>query len=137
MLGSGALAARRPLDDDRQPGALRQTNIVRLLAYSSVAQAGFMLVPFAAAAVAGADLAKAFGATLVYLVIYAVMNLGAFAVVIAAARKTRYRRDRGMGRSGGGPMGSGSVWWPPFSSSALLASHRWQGGSRSSRCSAR
>lgn len=70
-------------------GALRQTNIVRLLAYSSIAQAGFMLVPFAAAAVAGADLAEAFSATLVYLVIYAVMNLGAFAVVIAAARKTR------------------------------------------------
>jgi NADH-quinone oxidoreductase subunit N len=59
-----------------------------LLAYSSIAQAGFMLVPFAAAAVAGADLEEAFGATLIYLVIYAVMNLGAFAVVIAGARKT-------------------------------------------------
>jgi NADH-quinone oxidoreductase subunit N len=68
--------------------ALRQTNIVRLLAYSSVAQAGFMLVPFAAAAVAGADLEEAFSATLIYLVIYAVMNLGAFAVVIAGARRT-------------------------------------------------
>jgi NADH-quinone oxidoreductase subunit N len=68
--------------------ALRQTNIVRLLAYSSVAQAGFMLVPFAAAAVSGASLEDAFGATLIYLVIYAVMNLGAFAVVIAGARKT-------------------------------------------------
>jgi len=68
--------------------ALRQSNIVRLLAYSSVAQAGFMLVPFAAAAVAGADLQEAFGATLIYLVIYALMNLGAFAVVIAGARKT-------------------------------------------------
>jgi len=69
--------------------ALRQTNIVRLLAYSSVAQAGFMLVPFASAAVAGADLEEAFTATIVYLVIYAVMNLGAFAVVIAGARITR------------------------------------------------
>jgi NADH-quinone oxidoreductase subunit N len=62
-------------------GALRQNNIVRLLAYSSIAQAGFMLVPFAAE--------EAFSATLIYLVIYAVMNLGAFAVVIAGARKTR------------------------------------------------
>ena len=35
--------------------ALRQTNIVRMLAYSSVAQGGFMLVPFAAAGIAGAD----------------------------------------------------------------------------------
>ncbi len=69
--------------------ALRQTNIVRLLAYSSVAQAGFMLVPFAAAGVAGADLEEAFAATIIYLVIYAVMNLGAFASVIAAAEKTR------------------------------------------------
>jgi NADH-quinone oxidoreductase subunit N len=69
--------------------ALRQTNIVRLLAYSSVAQAGFMLVPFAAAAVVGADLEEAFAATVIYLAIYAVMNLGAFAVVIAGARKTR------------------------------------------------
>ena len=69
-------------------GALRQTNIVRLLAYSSIAQAGFMLVPFAAAAVAGADLEEAFSATVTYLVIYAVMNLGAFSVVIAGARKT-------------------------------------------------
>lgn len=68
--------------------ALRQTNIVRLLAYSSVAQAGFMLVPFAAAAVGGADLGEAFSATVVYLVIYALMNLGAFAVVIAAVKKT-------------------------------------------------
>ena len=35
--------------------ALRQTNIVRMLAYSSIAQGGFMLVPFAAAGIAGAD----------------------------------------------------------------------------------
>jgi NADH-quinone oxidoreductase subunit N len=68
--------------------ALRQTNIVRLLAYSSIAQAGFMLVPFAAAGVAGTDLTDAFSATVIYLVIFAVMNLGAFAVVIAGARRT-------------------------------------------------
>ena len=68
--------------------ALRQTNIVRLLAYSSIAQAGFMLVPFAAAGVAGTDLTEAFSATVIYLVIFAVMNLGAFGVVIAGARRT-------------------------------------------------
>ena len=34
--------------------ALRQTNIVRMLAYSSIAQGGFMLVPFAAAGIDGA-----------------------------------------------------------------------------------
>ncbi|MPZ53093.1 MAG: NADH-quinone oxidoreductase subunit NuoN [Acidimicrobiia bacterium] len=68
--------------------ALRQSNIVRLLAYSSIAQAGFMMVPFAAAAVADSDLEQAFSATVVYMVIYALMNLGAFAVVIAGARRT-------------------------------------------------
>ncbi|MFO7291905.1 MAG: NADH-quinone oxidoreductase subunit N [Actinomycetes bacterium] len=68
--------------------ALRQRNIVRLLAYSSIAQAGFMLVPFAAAAVADADLAEGFSATIIYIAIYALMNLGAFAVVIAGARAT-------------------------------------------------
>lgn len=71
--------------------ALRQTNIVRLLAYSSVAQAGFMLVPFAVAGVSNAEtqLETAFSATVTYIVIYAFMNLGAFAVVIAVSRITR------------------------------------------------
>lgn len=66
--------------------ALRQTNIVRLLAYSGVAQAGYMLAPLA---VAGNVPEKALTASVTYLVIYAAMNLGAFAVVIAVARKTR------------------------------------------------
>jgi NADH-quinone oxidoreductase subunit N len=75
-------------------GALRQTNIVRMLAYSSIAQGGFMLVPFAAAGIAAAhgDLSvadNAFGAVIVYLLVYGAMNLGAFAVVIAVARRTR------------------------------------------------
>lgn len=69
--------------------ALRQTNIVRLLAYSSIAQAGFMLVPFAAAAVAGEDrLGAGLEATVVYLLIFALMNLGAFAVVMVGAKRT-------------------------------------------------
>src|SRR5438445_1012742 len=69
--------------------ALRQTNFVRLLAYSSIAQAGYILVPFA---VAGDNIAarrSAFTAAVVYLLIYAAMNLGVFSVVIAVARKTR------------------------------------------------
>ncbi len=63
--------------------ALRQTNIVRMLAYSGVAQAGFMLAPLAV----DSDLSAR--AVITYLVIYAAMNLGAFACVIAIARKTR------------------------------------------------
>jgi NADH-quinone oxidoreductase subunit N len=66
--------------------ALRQTNIVRLLAYSGVAQAGYMLAPLAVYGVPGTD---GLQAIITYLLVYAAMNLGAFAVVIAAARKTR------------------------------------------------
>ena len=66
--------------------ALRQTNIVRLLAYSGIAQGGFMLVPFAVAADASEG---AMEAVVIYMIIYAFMNLGAFGVVLAVARKTR------------------------------------------------
>ncbi len=66
--------------------ALRQTNLVRMLAYSGVAQAGYMLAPLA---VASSVPDSALAAVTSYLVIYAAMNLGAFAVVIAVARKTR------------------------------------------------
>jgi NADH-quinone oxidoreductase subunit N len=68
--------------------ALRQTNIVRMLAYSSIAQGGFILVPLAVAGDGGAAQAS-FEAVVIYLLIYAAMNLGAFAVVIAVARRTR------------------------------------------------
>jgi NADH-quinone oxidoreductase subunit N len=70
--------------------AIQQRHMVRLLAYSSVAQAGYMLVPFgvAAAAHGRADLSQAFAATLSYIAIYAVMNLGVFGCVIAVARRT-------------------------------------------------
>jgi NADH-quinone oxidoreductase subunit N len=72
--------------------ALRQTNVVRLLAYSSVAQAGFILAPLAVAGDIGADNGgpmAAIAPVVTYLLIYAAMNFGAFAVVIAVARKTR------------------------------------------------
>jgi NADH-quinone oxidoreductase subunit N len=66
--------------------ALRQTNIVRMLAYSSISQGGFILMPLA---VASESSESALKAVVVYLVVYAATNLGAFAVVIAVARKTR------------------------------------------------
>jgi NADH-quinone oxidoreductase subunit N len=68
--------------------ALRQTNVVRLFAYSSVAQAGYMLAPLAVAGTA-ATRDQSISATVVYLLIYSAMNLGAFAVIITVARKTR------------------------------------------------
>jgi NADH-quinone oxidoreductase subunit N len=68
--------------------ALRQTNIVRLLAYSSVSQGGFILMPLAVAGT-GDSADSALKAVVFYLIVYAFMNLGAFAIVIAVARKTR------------------------------------------------
>ena len=68
--------------------ALRQTNVVRMLAYSSVSQGGFILMPLAF--VNTGDVAEsAIKGIVVYLLLYAFTNLGAFAVVIAVARKTR------------------------------------------------
>ena len=68
--------------------ALRQTNIVRMLAYSSVSQGGFILMPLAVVGTGdGAD--SALKAVVFYLIVYAFTNLGVFAVVIAVARKTR------------------------------------------------
>jgi NADH-quinone oxidoreductase subunit N len=65
--------------------ALRQQHAVRLLAWSSVAQAGFMLAPLAVLAEVGEDAVRA---AMAYLLIYALVNLGAFAVV---AMMTRHR----------------------------------------------
>jgi NADH-quinone oxidoreductase subunit N len=69
--------------------ALRQTNMVRMLAYSSIAQAGYILVPFAVAGDNISSQHSALTASIVYLLLYSAMNLGAFAVVMAVARKTR------------------------------------------------
>ena len=69
--------------------ALQQQQVVRLLAYSSIAQAGYMLLPFALATTTNTALNKeAFAAAVLYILIYAVMNLGAFSVVLAMARES-------------------------------------------------
>lgn len=68
--------------------ALRQTNIIRMLAYSSISQGGFILMPLAVAGIGDAA-GPALQSVVVYLIVYAAMNLGMFAVVIAAARTTR------------------------------------------------
>ncbi|MDZ7733861.1 MAG: NADH-quinone oxidoreductase subunit N [Acidimicrobiia bacterium] len=69
--------------------ALRQTNLVRLMAYSGVAQAGYILAPLAVAGEGVEIGADAVSAMVTYLLIYAAMNLGAFGVIIAVARRTR------------------------------------------------
>jgi NADH-quinone oxidoreductase subunit N len=89
--------------------ALVQTNVKRLLAYSSIAHAGYAMVGFVAAGAAqtaggtqsDAQTRDAIAAVVFYLLSYAVMNLGAFAVVTLVARSGDRRTDiedyRGMG----------------------------------------
>jgi NADH-quinone oxidoreductase subunit N len=62
-------------------GALRQTNVKRLLAYSTVAHSGFLLTAVAAHSALGGR------ALLYYLTIYAAMNVGAFAIVAIRERE--------------------------------------------------
>ncbi|MFZ0953499.1 MAG: NADH-quinone oxidoreductase subunit N [Candidatus Sulfotelmatobacter sp.] len=78
-------------------GALVQDNVKRLLAYSSIAHAGYVLVAFAAAPVLGTS------AAMFYAAAYAAMNLGAFAVVShfanAGERYVTLEDYEGLGRS--------------------------------------
>ncbi|MCD9876184.1 NADH-quinone oxidoreductase subunit N [Streptomyces guryensis] len=71
-------------------GALRQQatraySAVRLLAWSSVGQAGYLLVPIAAAAYSD-DAEHSIGSTVAYALMYAAVNLGAFAVAAVVGR---------------------------------------------------
>jgi NADH-quinone oxidoreductase subunit N len=82
--------------------ALVQTNVKRMLAYSSIAHAGYALVGFVAAGAADASHRDdAVAAVVFYLLAYAVMNLGAFAVVTLIARsgdrRTEIEDYRGIG----------------------------------------
>jgi NADH-quinone oxidoreductase subunit N len=61
-------------------GALLQTNVKRMLAYSSIAHAGYLLVAFAAV-IAPAARETGITAAIFYAAAYAAMNVGAFAVV--------------------------------------------------------
>jgi NADH-quinone oxidoreductase subunit N len=67
--------------------AYGQTNIKRMLAYSTIAHAGYMMMPVAAAVALLGDATQhdtaveAIGSLLVYAVTYLFMNLGAFAIV--------------------------------------------------------
>ena len=69
--------------------ALQQTQVVRLLAYSGIAQAGYILMTFALVTDDVASNRSAFAAAVAYILIYGIMNLGAFAVTVAVSRRTR------------------------------------------------
>lgn len=67
--------------------ALSQTNIKRMLAYSSIAHAGYMLLGLLSGTSEG------YSATMTYMFIYAFMNMGAFAVVILLCSKGNRRES--------------------------------------------
>ncbi|MGH7444082.1 MAG: NADH-quinone oxidoreductase subunit N [Longimicrobiales bacterium] len=85
--------------------ALVQGNVKRLLAYSSVAHAGYLLVALAAANVAGA------ASVLFYLVVYTLMTIGAFAVLMVVAGRGEARLDL--------DAFSGLGWRMPFLATAM------------------
>lgn len=61
--------------------AIMQTNIKRLLAYSSIAHVGFILLGFIAANNAG------YSASMFYIIVYAVTSVAAFGLIVALSRK--------------------------------------------------
>src|SRR5262249_2280445 len=75
--------------------ALRQRDAVRLLAWSSIAHAGYLLAPLGIALTGRGSLDVAVGATLGYLALYVAMNLGAFCC-LAAAGRTAAADPRGL-----------------------------------------
>ena len=147
------LSALEPLRDDWRPlvwglaaltmvvgtvVGLAQTNVKRMLAYSSIAHGGYLLV----ALVSANDIGK--GAMLFYLLTYAVTNLGAFGVIAALESTDRandqvsdyaglWRRQPALAAlmtifllSLGGfpPLGGFIAKWYVFSA-ALTAGYTW------------
>jgi len=114
--------------------AFTQTNIKRLLAYSSIAQAGYMICLISAAGNArersGGPVTQAL---LLYLMIYAVMNLGAFAVAAVVIRQNgeSLKNFAGLGRSS--PLLSGVffcclislIGLPPFAGFGAKVNILW------------
>jgi NADH-quinone oxidoreductase subunit N len=85
--------------------AVVQTDVKRMLAYSSISHAGFILVGVEAAGHRAGEADSGLGvpSALVYLLAYAVMIVGSFAVVAVVARRGDERTDleafRGLGKS--------------------------------------
>jgi len=75
--------------------AIMQTSVKRMLAYSSIAHAGYALVGFIGAGMAKTDAARdeAIAAVAFYMLTYSVTNLGAFAIVTLLSQKNDRRTE--------------------------------------------
>ena len=120
--------------------ALRQTNAKRLMAYSSIANAGYMLVPPATMGFVGYDL---FPSLVYYLIAYLFMTAGAFAVIDTMSKETGmndlrafsglYQRSPGLAvmmtlfllSLAGLPVTAGFVGKFYILMSAVASSHNW------------
>ncbi len=113
--------------------AFSQNNIKRLLAYSSIAQAGYMMCLISAAGAHESAGAPVTQALLLYLIIYAIMNLGAFAVAAVVIRQSGERLENfaGLGRSA--PLLAGAffcclvslIGLPPFAGFGAKVNILW------------
>lgn len=97
--------------------ALRQRNVRRMLAYSSVAHSGYILAAFAA--LQGNAVPTAVEAVLIYTAAYALMNLGAFLVIDLVGEETKsfnglFRTRPALAAAMGAFMAA-LVGIPPFS----------------------
>jgi len=94
-------------------GALGQSSLKRMLAYSSVAQAGYMLAGVVVATKLGVS------ATVFYLAVYLLMNMAAFSVIVARERETGF----GDGIQALAGLGRERPWlaWPMTISMLALA----------------
>lgn len=84
-------------------GALVQNDLKRMLAYSSIAHAGYLLMALAAAGAGGVSGSPALGSLLFYMLAYTFMNAGTFAVLTMLTRDgsdaTSIENLAGLGRS--------------------------------------
>ena len=121
--------------------AISQTDVKRMLAYSSVAHAGFLLVGLAGGYVADTDLVTSVSSILFYLLVYGLASIGAFAVVTvvrdAAGEATHLSRWAGLGKTSPFLAGSFALFMLSFAGIPLTGgfigkwgvfSAAWSGG---------
>jgi NADH-quinone oxidoreductase subunit N len=80
-MGAAAGRSRHRQLDYRELAALTQSNVKRMLAYSSISHVGYILLGL----IAGND--TGYRGVLLYTLVYAFMNLGAFLVLVALRRR--------------------------------------------------
>jgi NADH-quinone oxidoreductase subunit N len=121
--------------------AIAQTDVKRMLAYSSVAHAGFLLVGFVGAYVTTTGRITSVSSVLFYLVVYGIASIGAFAIVTlirdAGGEATHLSRWAGLGKESPLLAGSFALFMLSFAGIPLTAgfigkwsvfSAAWSGG---------